>query len=258
MKNIEAILNKKYHKKIEKLSIYRDKLKQMQMTFKEYGIACVVKDEWSFYRLETIYEGILNKKVFEDTYLTTYVDMHDFWADLDYQERKHQMNVDIDKMRKELKSFPYEGEDIYMPMFNVRMNHLYTKEIVLLELKQYKRFVHSFQDVIIENEYGVLPYMYGFSSCLYICGDNHYFTLYNPDVNRLYFIENFHCTHTLNFDPLKSEQSSFAEMKEIAELFMKNEEDSCAKAIIDSELVSDSIKRKLEKYLKKRYKKTEA
>ncbi len=257
MKNIEAILNKKYHKKIEKLSIYRDKLKQMQITFKEYGIACVVKDEWSFYQLETIYEGILNKKAFEDTFLTTYVDMHDFWADLDYQERKHQMNVDIDQMRKELKSFPYAGEDMYIPMFDVRMNRLYTKEIVLLELKQYKRFINSFQDVIIENAYGVLPYMYNFSSCLYICGDDHYFALYNPDVNRLYFIENFHCTHTLNFDSMRSARSSFEEIKKIAECFMKNDEAGCTRAIMESELIVDSMKKKLEKYLKKITKKTE-
>ena len=114
MKNIEAILNKKYHKKIEKLSIYRDKLKQMQITFKEYGIACVVKDEWSFYQLETIYEGILNKKAFEDTFLTTYVDMHDFWADLAYKESKNQMNVDFDIMSKELQSFTYVGMDKYI------------------------------------------------------------------------------------------------------------------------------------------------
>ncbi len=108
-KNVEEVLHKKYHKKLEKLNAYKEKLKRMQMTFREYGVGCVIKDEWSYYQIEIIYESILNKKKFEDTYLTTYVSMHDFWHDLDYQERKHQMNVDIDLMRRELKSFPYEN-----------------------------------------------------------------------------------------------------------------------------------------------------
>ena len=39
---------------------------------------------------------------------------------------------------------------------------------------------------------------------------------------------------------------------------MKNEEADCTKAIIESELVVDSMKKKLEKHLKKITKKTEA
>lgn len=255
MKNLEEILTKKYHKKLEKLNSYKEKLRKMQLTFKEYGVGCVVKDEWSFYQIEIMYEGILNKQRFEDTYLTTFVSMHDFWEDLDYQERKHQMNVDIDAMRKELKSFPYENEEIYLPMFDQRMNRLYTQEIVLLELKQYKRFVKKFDDVIQENAYGVLPYVYNFTSCLFICGESHYFAIYNPDVNRLYFIENFNCTHTLSFDPSKSDATNFDEIKMIAETFMKNDEVVCAKLIRESGLVHDGIKKKIDKYLKKLEKK---
>lgn len=255
MKNLEEILNKKYHKKLEKFSSYKEKTKQMQTTFKEYGVGCVIKDEWSFYQIEIIYEGILNKQRFEDTYLTTFVSMHDFWEDLDYQERKHQMNVDIDAMRKELKSFPYEGEEIYLPMFDQRMNRLYTQEIVLLELKQYKRFVKKFDDVIEENMYGVLPYVYNFTSCLFICGDDHYFSIYNPDVNRLYFIENYHCTHTLSFDPAKSDATNYEEIKQIAEAFMVNDETMCANLVVQSALVHDGMKKKIDKYLKKQEKK---
>ena len=80
MKSLESILNKKYHRKIEKLTIYRERLKQMQKVFKEYGIACVIKDEWSYYQVETMYEGIINKKKFEDTYMTTYVSMHGYFG----------------------------------------------------------------------------------------------------------------------------------------------------------------------------------
>ncbi len=255
MKSLEDILNKKYHKKIEKLSTYKEKLKEMQSTFKEFGIACVVKDEWSFYRIETIYEGIKNKKAFEETFLRTYVEMHDFWNDLDYQERKHQMNVDIDQMRKELKSFPYEGDDIYIPMFDPRMNRLYTKEIVLLELKQYKRFITKFDDVIIENQYGVLPYIYNFSSCLYICGEEHFFCIFNPDVNRLYFIENFHCIHTLNFDPARSINANMEELRDIAEAYMRNDESLCAQRIVGSMLVSEYMKKKVSKLIRRQRRK---
>ena len=255
MKSLESILNKKYHRKIEKLTIYRERLKQMQKVFKEYGIACVIKDEWSYYQVETMYEGIINKKKFEDTYMTTYVSMHDYWGTLDYQERKHQMNVDIDQMRKELKSFSYKGEDIYIPMFDQRMNRLYTQEIVLMELKQYHRFMTKFDDVIKENLYGALPYMHNFSSCLYICGDDHYFSLYNPDLNRLYFIENYHCVHTLSFDPARNQMTSFEEMRRIAESFMTNDEVTCMGIIANSHLIADSLSKKLGKYYRKQRRK---
>lgn len=255
MKTISDILSKKYHKKLEKLPFYKEKLLAMQKLFKEYGIACVVKDEFSFYQIEYMYEGILNKQRFEETYLTTYVSMHDFWTDLDYQERKHQMNVDIDQMRKELKSFPYEGEEIYIPMFDQRMNRLYTQEIVLLELKQYGRFTKKFDDVIQKNLYGILPYMYNFTSCLFIHGDDAYFSIYNPDVNRLYFIKDFACIGTLSFHPQKSEETDFDEIKQLAQSYMEGNEEALAQMLCASSLVDEGVKKKLQKYIRKLAKK---
>lgn len=255
MKKIHDILAKKYHKKLEKLPSYKQKLFDMQKLFKDYGIACVIKDEFSFYQIEYMYEGILNKQKFEETYLTTYVSMHDFWTDLDYQERKHQMNVDIDHMRKELKSFPYEGDEIYIPMFDQRMNRLYTQEIVLLELKQYGRFTKKFDDVIMKNLYGVLPYMYNFTSCLFICGDDAYFSIYNPDLNRLYFIKDFQCVGTLSFNPQKSEETNFDEILILAQTYMKEDEEALANLLCSSSLIDEGVKKKLQKYVKKLAKK---
>lgn len=251
MKNVREILAKKYHKSLRKVTSYKARLFEMQKLFKEYGIACVMKDEFSFFQIEIIYESILNKQRFEDTYLTTYVTMHDFWEDLDYQERKHQMNVDIDRMRKELKSFPFNNEEIYMPMFDERMNRLYTQEIVLLELKQYGRFQRKFDDVIQKDLYGINPYMYNFTSCLFICGDEKHFSIYNPDLNRLYFIEDFVCTSQLSFDPSKSGDTDFETMKHIAQLYMRQEEQELAKLLIDSNLINEHIKKKLNKYIQK-------
>lgn len=251
MKTVSMILNKKYKKDIRKLPVYKKRLLMMQKQFKEYGIACIVKDEFSYYQIEIMYEGLKNKQRFEDVYLTTYVTMHDFWQDLDYQERKHQMNVDVNRMRKELKSFPYENDEIYIPMFDQKMNRLYTQEIVLLELKQYGRFIKKFDDVILKDLYGVLPYKYNFTSCLYVSGEESSLALYNPDVNRLYFVQNHVCVSTLSFDPQRSEQSDFEEIKNIAMLAMAQKEGDLAQAILASALIQDSTKKKLEKYIKK-------
>lgn len=251
MKNVATLLRKKYNKKLEKVSSYKEKTNTMQKLFKEYGITFQNKDEFSFYQIEIIYESILNKQKFEDTFLSTYVSMQDFWKDLDYQERKHQMNVDIDKMRLELKSFPYEGEEIYIPMFDMRMNRLYRQEAVLLELKQYGRFIRNFDDCIQKNLYGIYPYMYNFSSCLFIGGDAAYYSIYNPDVNRLYFIKDYECIDTLNFDPNKSECTNFEEMKHIAQLYMDKQEEELANSILAGDLIEDKVKKKLEKYIEK-------
>lgn len=255
MKTLEGILKKQYDKKIEKTIYFKDRIEAMQKTLQQYDIACVPKDEWAFYQLEIIYESILNKQKFEDTFLSTYVAMHDFWESLDYRERKHQMSVDIDAMRKDLKSFLFEGEIVYMPMFDLRMNRLYTYETVLLELKQYHRFMKHFDDVIQYHLYGLLPYVHHFTSCEVLYGEEERFVLYDAHINRFYLIENNRCTHKLCLCPDQRQQEDIEELRIIAKAFAKQKDEACAASLLKSTLISDKAKKHIEKYLKKMKKK---
>lgn len=251
MRSLNTILNKKYRKKLLKLTHFKKRLKKIQSLLKVYGISCNVKDEWGFYQVEVIYESILNKQEFENTYFATYASMHDYWNDLDYQERRHQMNVDIDRMRRELKSFPCEGEEIYIPMFDQRMNRIYRQEIVMLELKQYGKFIKNFQDIIYNNLYGCLPYKYNFSSCLFITGDDSAYSLYSPDLNRIYFIQNETCVDYISFDSMKSASSTFEEIRAISSAYMEKDLEKIIDLLLNSNLISERMKNKLSRYYKK-------
>lgn len=251
MKKIYKILNHANDKKLLSFKSYKERMSVMQKLFKEYHIAGVAKDEYSFYQLEIIYESLLNKMKFESRFLETFVQMHDFWKDLDYQERKHQMNVDIDQMRAELKSFPFDGEEIYMPMFDKRMNHLYTEEIVLLELKQYGRYTREFADEVKENLYGILPYQYNFTSCLYIGGNNDDFCIYNPGINRLYFIKEQRCVITISFDPTFADAQAIESIQKIVQAVLANQPLALIDAILEANVVKEKTMKKLQKYATK-------
>ena len=74
-------------------------------------------------------------------------------------------------------------------------------------------------------------------------------------MNRLYFIENYHCVHTLSFDPARNQMTSFDEMRRIAESFMTNDEVTCMGIIANSHLIADSLSKKLGKYYRKQRRK---
>lgn len=251
MKTVEALLNHKYDTKLEKHSYYKDRIAKMKAAFQPYGLSCAFKDELAFYDLEIIYESILNKERFEDTYLTTYGQLQDLWEGLDYQERRHQMNVDIDQMRATLHWFPFGQDEIYMPMFDPRMNRLYTHDIVLLELKQYQRFMKRFDDIIEVHQYGILPYLYHFTSCEFVCGKGEQFVLYDPHLHRFYMVEQQRCTKRLCLDANNREEIPFSHVRAIAEAMMEEPEAVLCELLLDSFFLEDKMKRKIAKHKKK-------
>ena len=116
-------------------------------------------------------------------------------------ERKQQMNVDIDACKKDMKFFMYEDEEIFMPCFDTRMNHLYHTEIVLLDLKQYHAFIRDFEKEIKDDLYGVLPYEKGFTSTQVYAQMGDSFVVYQPMIHRFYYFLHGHYTSCLSLDP---------------------------------------------------------
>lgn len=255
MKTIEDLLNKSYDKKLEKLPYYKHRIHEIKQCLSTYGISSSYSDEFTFYQLEIIYESIKNKERFEDTYVHTYVEMQGFWQELDYHERAHQMNVDIDRMRKDLRYFPFGKDEIYMPMFDARMNRLYVHDIVMLELKQYHRYMKTFADLIQPHLYGILPYLYHFTSCEWISGSEASFLLYDPHIHRLYQIENQICTHRLCFDSTIEDSFDLALLKEIGDAWVQEDENTLCEILLESTLIEEKVKKKLIKLQKKWMKK---
>ena len=146
MKTVYDILNKAYDKTLLDLKEVRQHHRKVCELLEEYQVPHDGKRDDDVIQCEILYESLMVKRQFEDVFFDTYVKMYDYWYDLNYLERKAQMNVDIDRFVSELRHFEAEGETIYMPAFAPGFNHLYHTEIVLLDLKQYHRFIRECAD----------------------------------------------------------------------------------------------------------------
>lgn len=131
MKTIYDRLNKVYDKTLLDQKDIRKHYRTICDLLEEYQIPHDGKSDDAVIQNEIVYESLLVKRQFEDVFFDTYVKMFDYWYDLNYLERKAQMNVDVERFVKELRHFEADGETIYMPAFAPGFNHLYHTEIVL-------------------------------------------------------------------------------------------------------------------------------
>ncbi len=131
MKKVCRKLAKKYYTPLKKVNANKVFTAQMTDKLKAYDLMREINDDLVYYQLEILYRGICNKECLEEMFLDAYVKMYDYWQDLDYQQRKHQVNVDLQPYLEQMCCFVYEGEVIYLPMFDRRMNQLYREDGVV-------------------------------------------------------------------------------------------------------------------------------
>ena len=253
MKTYVELLNKTYDQKLENHKEYKKTLKEMKSFLTENKVSCTKSDDIDCLRYEIYVSSIKNKQHFEEVFFDTYVKMYDYWYDLTYKERKQQMNVDIDACKKDMKSFVYEDEEIFMPCFDDRMNHLYNTEIVLLDLKQYHAFIRDFEKEIKDDLYGVLPYEKGFTSTKVYAQMGDSFVVYQPLIHRFYYFSHGHYASFLSLDP-KIEEVKDEQLRMAAMLFLLGREEDLAQMLVESSLISDKMKKKISKLLEKQAK----
>lgn len=252
MKQVQQVLNKKFKKTLYAGKEYKKQYVRMKECLTEYQILCEDKSDVGIFRCEFLYNSIQVKMKFEEVFLDTYVHMHDYWYDLTYQERKYQVNVDVDKLKQELVCFEHEGKPIYMPCFDVRFNNLYAEELVLLDLKQYHAFIRTFQNEIHEHIYGVKPYCAGFTSCEVVAQSSDAFVLYHAQAHRLYvYKQDVFQTH-ISFDPSLKEQASKEEILKVAAILLLEDEAALMDCLLESSLLPEKMKKKIAK-LKMKY-----
>ncbi|MGX8834214.1 hypothetical protein ACWG0P_08365 [Amedibacillus sp. YH-ame6] len=256
MKTVFEILNKKYDSTITKRKNMKKTWKSMIEMMEERSIKVPGNSDTDFFQSELIVQSIHIKEKFEEVFLDTYVSMHDYWYDLTYQERKKQMNIEIDKLKSELPFFSYDSQEIYMPCFDAKFNHLYTDEIVLLDLKQYHTFIRTFASQVLCNVYGVLPFQYGFSSARVIIQNEYGFVLYHKTVNRLYVYHKDTFVKALSLCPEKLPENDDVLILLAKELLLDNE-DELIDILMESTLVSKRMIKKLHKLKAKKQKRVQ-
>ena len=227
--------------------------KKQKEELQELGIQIQNEDDSSYFQYEILLKSLEVKAKFEEVFLDTYVVMYDYWYDLTYQERKKQMNVDIDKLKETLVCFDYEGQEIYMPSFDRDFNHLYTDEIVLLDLKQYHTFIRTFSKQVVLHAFGIQPFLHHFSSAQVIEESATCFVLYHACMNRYYVYENDTCNKVLSLDPKKINEDEIVH-QQIAEALIKNDEDQLIELMLQYDVVSKHMHKQIEKLKTKKLK----
>ena len=96
MKTIYDRLNKVYDKTLLDQKDIRKHYRTICDLLEEYQIPHDGKSDDAVIQNEIVYESLLVKRQFEDVFFDTYVKMFDYWYDLNYLERKAQMNVDVE------------------------------------------------------------------------------------------------------------------------------------------------------------------
>lgn len=255
MKNIYRILNKKFDKTLFSRKEEKDHIANIKTCLEAYHIPNEGKEDSDIIQYEVIYRSLLVKQKFEEVFFDTYVKMFDYWYDLTYLERKQQMNVDIDCLLEDLTCFQVEEEMIYMPCFEPSFNHLYSTEIVLLDLKQYHKYIKECASEVKANLYGVLPYTHGFSSCEVMAASVDAFVLYHKGCNRLYLYRNNKFVSFLSFDPKCKDEENLNSLQEIASFMIVDEEMQLLDVLLESNLIRKKMKKKIQKYKMKLEKK---
>lgn len=223
MKTIYDRLNKVYDKTLLDQKDIRKHYRTICDLLEEYQIPHDGKSDDAVIQNEIVYESLLVKRQFEDVFFDTYVKMFDYWYDLNYLERKAQMNVDVERFVKELRHFEADGETIYMPAFAPGFNHLYHTEIVLLDLKQYHKFIRECAKEVQYRRYGAKPFQYGFSSCELLAEADEGYVVFHPILHRWYLYDAGGLKRSVSVDMKQELQEDWKQ--EIALLLLKEQHD---------------------------------
>lgn len=246
MKKVIKLLSKYYETNISKeMKKKQDMIKKL---CKEYDLTFESKNDYSCFKNEVLYESLCNKMKFEETFQNAYGQMADFFDSLDYQTKKRLMNTEVDKVKKEMKKFQFMNKEIYIPVFDDKMNTIYSDEMALFTLKQYHSLIKNFKEHVKQNLYGEYPYQSGFSSAVYVCSYETGFVLKYE--NNLYFIENDILVQKLSFSD-KIKECDNGTISILVQLYRCGKTEEFIKFLMNYEFVEGKIYSKLEKYLNK-------
>lgn len=137
-------------------------------------------------KLLAVKNSLAQKDAFEQSF-EAFRNRHiDMWDNILFQERNKLFQLDFEETRKTLHHFQFEGERIYIPVFDILFNNLYDRETAILELPQYFKLQSSYKDELIEiDKYGLLPYQAHFVyPCLGSYKDSH--ILFDASINTFY------------------------------------------------------------------------
>ncbi len=245
-------ISKLLHKKLDRNTKKDKHLLAMKTTFetlwKEFKLPYKDADEFDYYRNEVVYRGIENKKIIEDAYFQGLAKMNDYYFTLEFKEKQRMMNYEIHESLKELPHFHYVDDCIYIPFFDQKLNRIYQNEIVLFDLKQYRRIVHTFDDLLVFNQYGYEVYRSSFSSLTLIAEYENKAALYDAYTKRLFFIEN---DNLIDFITIVT-NDELDVLRELSIAYFYSDKNKFVEVLSISKNIDDKLTKKLNKILNRK------
>ena len=211
MEKVLKILHKKLDKK-RKDPYFKNESKKMENLFHFDKLTYIDKNEFDFYKNQIKYHGIINKQVIEKAYKEARIKMADYYDVLNYEQKNRLMDYEIKLKLKELKSFTFENQNIYIPFFDLKMNGIYENEMVLFDLKKYADLMLYYESYMQENLYGYKIYDSCFSSLQYICENEKEAAVYCPKKERLYFLNCFNMEDFISVPKIEKEKMEVLSM----------------------------------------------
>ena len=185
MAMMEMLEKYRHDTDIEKTIFYKN---MMAYLTKYPAISKKYKTDQDLFRLDIIVHALKNKEKKDDIFKQYYIENNDILNRLNYQEKKHLLIQEIKQHTDCLYCFDFEGEKIYLPIFDMKINHFYMFDRPLLELKQYQKYIDNFSTSMIDpiSYYGYELYQSCFSSLQYIIEDERFICYYLKDFGCVY------------------------------------------------------------------------
>lgn len=240
----------RFHKQ-KRPSRFKKKYKELNQTL---NLNLNVNDDQDLLKL-SIYDVALNQKqFFENQFESVRNDCFDMWDHLSFYEKNDLILLDTNKEVHQLNSFDYKDVNIYIPFFNKMLNSLYATEIAVLEKPQFFKLYREFKESMIDmKQYGLDPYIHGFTYCQVVNFDAHQVVLFDDVLKIFYKIDN----EFKRFPLLEDVKLTETQIKEVAKFIAEDETEELYAFVVAQNLVSKRFIKRYNKLKRKEKKQAE-
>ena len=102
MKQLSKIMLKENNLSLKKNKIYKNNWHTMKKQLNNAGFKAKWKNDFDYFQAEVIYNGILNKKAFQNSYEKTKTQLFDLWDSISNNERLDFINRDLERIKHNL------------------------------------------------------------------------------------------------------------------------------------------------------------
>jgi len=238
-----------------KIDIYSNKttkeiIDQIKFKFNKYKVERKLKTDLDFFIGLIELESLKNKESFEKCFEDARTELFDYWDNLSYQERNRLVLLQTNVLKNNSHFFKFNNKPIWIAFFNELLNSLYSNEIAILELPQYFKLYRQFSDRIISvKEYGLQPFISEFIPVTNLIHNEDSIVFYYHLTKSIYYLNS---DFNLIRYPLSKESCQVQPLKDdlkiIANCIIIQDQTMILNVFIDSMLISDKVKKQLQKY----------